>query len=283
MKRIWTIILGLLVWVAIIAYLVASSRLSNSQQSGQMVKSIEVVVRDSAQIQIITPAMVRLWLAREGFKFLNTPVAKINTAQIEKLVTSRGFVRSAQVHTTMDGVIHISLTQRKPIARVNTTNGYNFYITDDNYILPLQNHSVLYVPVITGNFTPPFERNFVGSLEANAGEMKKKYAKSYDFTVNLINFVRLVQGDNFWAAQVVQINVLGGGSGKAGERWQEPDVEVIPRAGSHVIMMGDVRNPQKKFEKMMTFYKKVLSTQRWDHPQMINLKFENQIVCSDLK
>ena len=65
----------------------------------------------------------------------------------------------------MDGMLNIELTQRKPVLRVNSVNGYDFYVTDDNYILPTQRYYSVYVPVVTGMIVPPFGPDFVGSLD----------------------------------------------------------------------------------------------------------------------
>lgn len=270
-----------MIWCAIIAYLTISARHCSQQQDELLVKRVEVRVLDSAYQQIITPYMVKAWLAKEGLALRDRPVSQVNTSQIEKLVKSRGFVKDAKVYIGIKGIVHIDLKQRAPIARVNTINGYNFYITDDNYILPLQSHSVQYVPIITGYFTPPFGREFVGSVDGLSKETKKKYEKNYEFFTKLINFVRFIRGDSFWNAQIVQINVSSEGSAGGSRAAQDPQIEIVPRVGNHVIMLGSLDDVQSKFDKLMNFYKNVLRYEGWDKHRYINLKYKNQVVCSD--
>lgn len=280
MNRALSIAVNVLVWVGLFTYLIVAARHCSEQKRGRVVARVEVTVKDSALQKIITPLMVKGWLATEGYKLKGSDLSRVNTAQIEQMVESRGFVKDASVYTDIDGVLNIELTQRRPIARVNTVNGYNFYITDDGYILPLQSHYVLYVPIITGNFTPPFERGFIGDWEQAEEQQKKKSSKTYLFFYKLINFVRLIGDNDFWMAQIVQINVLSGASNDLDGRWQEPQVEFVPRAGNHVVMMGSLDNQQQKLDKLLLFYHNALDYEGWDQQRYINLKFKDQIVCT---
>ena len=50
--------------------------------------------------------------------------------------------------------------------------------------------------------------------------------------------------------------------------------------GSHKIILGSAHDLEKKFEKLKVFYRKGLEKVGWDRYQTINLKFENQVVCT---
>lgn len=280
MNRRLKMVVGFLVWCALFAYLLTAVRFCSSEQDQLQVKRIEVKVLDSASLKIITPSMVKGWLVRDGVEVKNREITQINTTKIESLVESRGFVKDAKVYVDLNGVLHIDLTQRMPIARVNTVNGYNFYITSDHYILPLQSHYVLYVPIVTGYFYPPFGKEFVGSVDELSDATKKKYRKNYEFFTKLINFVEFIGDDSFWNAQIVQINVHGGAIWTESEPWQEPQVEFIPRVGNHVVMLGELDNVPEKLDKLLRFYKNALRYEGWDSQKYINLRYRNQVVCT---
>ncbi len=280
MNRTWNIVVGVLSWCALLAYLVVAARYCSGEQKAKVIRQVRVVVRDSARQRVITPDMVRGWLAKEGIQVKNIPVEEVDLRRIRKLVTGRGFVREAKVYTDFNGVLNIELSQRHPVARVNTYNGYNFYLTDDGYILPLQPHEVLYVPVITGNFTLPFSRSYMGGLADALPEEQKKSSENYLFFQKLINFVKFIERDDFWRAQIVQIQVSESSAPQGDPSWQEPQVEFIPRAGNHVVGLGSLDDVEAKLAKLMDFYRDALDYEGWDGPKYINLKFKNQVICT---
>lgn len=77
----------------------------------------------------------------------------------------------------MDGRLNVELTQRRPVVRFNTQNGYNFYVTDDGYVLPQQRYFVVYVPVVTGYVPFPFKPDYVGRSTGSPEIPKKKCRK----------------------------------------------------------------------------------------------------------
>ena len=137
MKRPLVITLNVLSWTAILVYLLLSSRYTRERKQQRPCREVRVVVLDSAERGFITPAMVRGWFASEKIPLVGRELSSINTLELERFVRRRGYVRSARVYASIDGVLTIEIAQRKPVMRFNTDDGYNFYVTDDGYILPL--------------------------------------------------------------------------------------------------------------------------------------------------
>ena len=256
-------------------YLIAASRYCHAQQEQTLCRGLRVKVLDSAERGFITPAMVKNWFAAEQKEFLREPVGKVNTLEVEAFVRRRGFVKTVRAYTSMDGMLNIELTQRKPVLRVNSVNGYDFYVTDDNYILPTQRYYSVYVPVVTGMIVPPFGPDFVGSLDDWSKKGEKKVSENYLFLAKLINFVKFVGYDDFWNAFIVQIRV----NGTDPQTEDEPQVEIVPRAGDQVIALGGIDAYEQKLDKLMSFYRKAVLYEGWDRYRYVNLKYKDQIVC----
>ena len=174
MKRLLIILSSLLVWVFIILYFVFASNLSAKRQRGAVIERVNIVIKDSLIQRVITPSMVLAWFSIDKYQLINREIATLNTIEVKEFVERRKFVKHASAYVDMSGSLNIEIEQRIPVARFNTENGYNFYITDDNYILPLQNHEVMYVPIITGNFAPPFSSKFIGKWTDQNDEIEKK-------------------------------------------------------------------------------------------------------------
>ena len=91
--------------------------------------------------------------------------------------------------------------------------------------------------------------------------------------MKLINFVRWIEDDQFWGAEIVQIDASTTPSGAL-------ELELVPRSGNYTILFGSIENVEQKFDKLMRFYKEGLNNRGWDRYSTINIKYEGQVVCS---
>ncbi|MCC7233328.1 MAG: cell division protein FtsQ, partial [Bacteroidia bacterium] len=78
-----------------------------------------------------------------------------------------------------------------------------------------------------------------------------------------------LQNHPFWEAQIEQIYVN-----------EKGELELIPRVGSHSVLIGEGKDLEKKFENLFLFYKEGLNKTGWNQYSIINLKYENQVVCT---
>lgn len=279
MKKSLAITLNLSAWILLIVYLSFALPYTNRQKKERLCKGINVTILDSAERKFITPAMVKMWFETEKIKLVGEKLISINTIELEQFIGRRGYVRTVRIYTSMDGLLNIEITQRQPIARFNTQNGYNFYVTEDNYILPAQRHFVTYVPIITGYILPPFRRDYIGPLDRFADVNEKKVEKNYLFLTKLINFVKFVDSNDFWRSFIVQIHV----EGTETEQKYDPDIEIVPRVGNQVILLGGIDGYQEKLDKLLVFYKNAIVYEGWEKFKYINLKYKDQVVCIENK
>jgi cell division protein FtsQ len=117
--------------------------------------------------------------------------------------------------------------------------------------------------------------------KATLREKEKKSQQSHHFLTKLVNFVRSVESDDFWSAQVVQINVLGSSAESGGGAWKEPQLELVPRAGNHIVLLGPLDGDElEKLNKLKTFYLGGLWHEGWSEYRYINIKYKDQVVCT---
>jgi cell division protein FtsQ len=57
-------------------------------------------------------------------------------------------------------------------------------------------------------------------------------------------------------------------------------MELVPRLGEQIILFGTGEDASEKLEKLKAFYLQVVKQAGWDTYKTINLKFDNQVVCS---
>jgi cell division protein FtsQ len=96
------------------------------------------------------------------------------------------------------------------------------------------------------------------------GNITKDYAKK-----KLIELAKFIYKNKFWDKQIEQIHVT-----------ENREIELYPRVGEHVIVLGPPENFQKKLENLMIFYKNGLSKTGWNKYSIINLSYDGQVVCT---
>ena len=358
LKKVLHIVLTIVLWLGIVAYLAVASTQAVRKSAEIKVDSVRVVVTDGDRLTSVTEPMVRSWVARSGVKTIGEAVGDVNTAELQRFVAGQVLVKDARVYVDKCGVLSVEVSQHKPVARVKSSDGYDFYLTDEGWILPPAINYSVYVPLITGSlkFMMPVgyygnyeqikerlideyklrmgeldsvlivQRGELTSLKNQRAEIRsqkagrfwreerrkafvqnkndqlqtvgnkidrqeqliaqtekkrsmtvenqKKSAKRYLYLYKLLNFVKFVEGDDFWRAQIVQINVV------TSEVSEAPQVEIVPRAGRHVACLGEIEQAEKNLEKLMLFYRKALAWEGWDGYNYIDLRYEDQIVCS---
>ena len=175
-RKIGRVLLVLVIWGAIAAYIVCSAMLTRRHKSEQSVERVEIELVDSTSSgQLITSQRVKEMLLEKGIATINTNVDKVDTRAIKEMICSEGFVDDVDIYASYSGTLHIRISQRTPLMRL-LVDGYDCYITADGYLFRSPQHAALYVPVVSGNYRPQFDPNFEGELSAVLSKIRADVA-----------------------------------------------------------------------------------------------------------
>lgn len=109
-------------------------------------------------------------------------------------------------------------------------------------------------------------------------EEQKKVEKKCDNIYNLITFVKMVERDDFWRSEIVQIDLEEGDSSDRDMR-----VSVAVRSAGFIVTMGELTEDRddlkSKFNRLRSFYDEALTRVGWDRYREINIEYKNQVVC----
>jgi cell division protein FtsQ len=179
-------------------------------------------------------------------------IAQLNLTAIEKYLENTGWIKNAELYFDNQLVLQVRIEQRVPIARVFSVTGSSFYVDYEGKRLPLRQLSVLRLPVFTG---------FTSGQE----QLSKPDSALLKHMVLLANTIR---EDSFFTAQIAQINIAPNG-----------DFELIPSLGDHMVLLGSVDSLENKLDRLYTFYKKVWVPSGINAFQVLDLRFNNQVVA----
>lgn len=188
-----------------------------------------------------------------SYRLVGRKMDQINIHDLENKLKANPFIESAKVYADMDGVIRVELSQRQPIMRILNRFDQDFYVDQHGLKLPL-----------SANFTAPVlvANGYIDELFANrVDSLHSKLAKGLFKTADFI------RKDTLWNAQIAQIYVN-----------QDHEMELVPRVGSHKILLGDADSLENKFHNLKIFYKQALPQTGWDKYKVINIKYANQVI-----
>jgi len=231
--------------LGVAAYLVFAFVCLCHDTQAQTCRDIKVMVKDTAYSQFLSKAEVSQILAGKNLNPVDKPLKEVNLKRIETEISQHPLVDHAECFKTPSGKVGIDIVQKTPILRVMSSNGENYYIDTKGGVMTADSRCQAHLAVVTGN-------------------VLKTYACKYLYPLGLY-----LQEDPFWNAQIEQIHVLSGNK-----------IELIPRVGNHVIYLGKIDNYPNKLARVKAFYTKALNTVGWNKYSVINVEFNNQIICT---
>lgn len=241
MKRV----LGIVAAVLVLAYIVYAFRAYGSENRQNECRNLIVTVSNATDNQFIDTEKIKENLISSSHNPVNKKISEINTLNIEHFILKNQHAKNAKVFMTNKNDIKIVIEERKPILRIIPNIGKSYYVDEEGEKMKLSDRYTAYVPLATGNIKD-------------------------SITINeLYKFALFLQDNSFWNAQVDQIVVN-----------DNNDIQFVTRVGNHIVTIGDLDNLEAKLKRLMIFYKDGLNKIGWNKYSEINLKFNDQVICS---
>lgn len=258
---------NILVWSLIIAYLAVAMSFVKERRDKILCHDIKVEILDSMNNGFITVTDIEDFFHETDMNVIGSPVQSINTKELERKLKRYSSVKNAEVYVTLEGDIRVQIDQRNPILRVINKRGQSYYIDQEGTIMPLSSKYSSHVLIANGNIVEHYEVNRTRELYCDR-IAQEQWDKNH-LMCDLYELSKFIYEDDFWRSQMEQVYVN-----------DEQEFELIPRVGAHIITLGTIENYQKKFRNLRAFYLKGLNNVGWNEYEKINLKFDNQVICT---
>lgn len=212
---------------------------------------IYVQISGSDRETVINEEDIRLLLNIHG-NIIGQPVKNIDLKTLESLLKKNVWIKNAELYLDNNQVLNTKIDERIPIARVFTIKGNSFYLDNTGLKMPLSERLSFRVPVFT-NF--PSDKDILSLSDSSMLE-------------SIVKLGKYISQDSFRMAQVSQIDIL-----------PSSDFEIVPSIGNLIIEIGDTSDLDKKFIKLITFYKQTVWENTVNTYSKIYLQFKNQVVA----
>ena len=251
MKRIFNIIF----WVIITAGILVIVSFIEAEHKKTTCKSFEVFIDYEDADPLISADDIKRKVYESFDTLIGKKLSEINPVRIENMVNEIEFVDNADVYTTITGKMNIHVTQRKPIVKIINASNQSYYIGRFGEVIPTN-------------------RGFPSRVLIANGFIKTNYSDTLSINNNsqlaeIYKLASYIHHDPFLKLQIEQIFVT-----------KNKEYELVPKVGRHIIIFGGIENMEEKFNKLVIFYHQGINKAGWNKYKSINLKFENQVVCS---
>ena len=247
-KRILVTTVWSLVTVGAVVLLVAATR----EQKEKVCSDVQVSVKSVDGVQYISEKNILNTISGGAPEQLKGQLIKtFDLQQLEQLLEKNLWIRNAELFFDNKDVLHVDITERQPVARVFAVSGETFYVDDLGEQLPTTNDQVARVPVFTS--FPQITKPLIGKDSVLLQQIREvgMYLLKHDF----------------WMAQVEQVNI------------NNYEMEMIPKLGKHIIHFGEGTNAEAKFNRLLLFYKQIMSKTGWNYYSALDLRYDKQLVA----
>ena len=253
MKNIrWALVFYTFLGVAALAGLIVLMSLINRKDAAQVCSALKVNVEGKETF--IDQHDISNMVNNQFGAIIGKELQAIKFEEIEQALEKLPYVSNAEIHTDMDGTVNVNVQQREVVLRIINKDGREFYIDTKGHKIPV---TLKYVPHV---------------LVAN-GKISESYTKPLELvetkTVkDLVRIVNQVKGNELWENQIVQIYVN-----------ELNDIELIPRVGKEVLVIGSADSLNYKLKRLEMYYKNILPKVGTEAYAKVNVKYSGQIIC----
>ncbi len=214
---------------------------SNRNEHRKITKSAVIFVENSSPF--IKAEMVNKLLIENKKDVTSIEKVELDLKKLEKSINSNPMIEKSEVFVSIDGVLKAVVKQRTPVGRVFSETG-SFYIDYQGNEMPLSDNFTARVPIISG-----------GINKENKEDLNK--------------LLRFVYDDEFLKKNIIGIQILTNGN-----------LKMLNRNFDYEIEFGKAKNFKKKFNNYKAFFQKAILDSSLYKYKKINLKFEQQVVCT---
>ena len=258
-KRAYKIIVGS---VLLVAYIIATGIFVKNKYEELLCKSLNIEIDNN--YAFVSKDVVLDMLADEGVVIDSTvKVSELNFARIESLINRNVYVEETQVFGDFKGNIFLEIKQRDPIVRVMTEDSASFYLDGNMKVMPLCNYYTADMLVLSGHLKS--ECFYASDTVDNYNVNNDKNSLNID---DICKFVKYLQSDELWRNQITQVYVTASN-----------EVELVPRVGNHIILLGGLDDYETKMNKLEAMYYEGFDITGWGIYSLINLKYNDQVIC----
>lgn len=251
--------------VAAISAVVFLTAFAIEQQSNVTCWDMKIKLDVSAEEALITEKQIEKEIIGIGTPIIGAPINEVNIYKIQTALNANPLIKNPTVHKTVDGKLKINAEQRVPFIRIINIEGESFLVDKDGVKMPTLSSRNPRLMLFTGRINEFLDGTTISLLKVNEG------LRESSLLDEIFQVAAFIETSDFWKNQVEHVYVN-----------EEKEFELVPRVGSHKILLGESKNIENKLNRLEAFYKGTIGKQNWNKYTTLDLRFKNQVVCKEI-
>ena len=227
---------------------------SERKQGEQLCKDIIIELDNTKENHYMDEADVLRLVQLSNPHIKGTAISRLDLKGIERKIKFDNHILDAELFGDLKGNLVVNVELRRPIARIVQNDGRDHYIAEDGTVMTISEKYTSRVLLLSG----PASLQLVKEGNLNKSDEGKA----------LLAMINFVNENEFWKAQVAQLDVAENGK-----------IVLYPQVTGQEVEFGKPENIGEKFKKLMIFYKEILPRRGWARYQRVNLEYEGQVIA----
>ena len=262
MKKQTQSALYLLLTLLFLVGVVWAFRFAHRQHAKRVCDTVKIFIHTDNTEPFITEHEIIEQLS-EAKLYPEGQITDLNVHIIEDYLSSNSAIQSVDVFTQLSGEMVIHVLQRQPIVRIENNQREQFYIASDGCLMPTSPNRTARLIIANGHIPDACMPNL------NVSKSATDTTFSTPTLQKIYQLVTYICKDDFLNALIDQIYVNS-----------KNEFELVPKINNQLILLGHAENYEDQFKRLLQFYHHGVKKVGWNVYKIINLKYNNQIVCT---
>ena len=232
--------------------------LSSAQRHMQTCSGLKVEFADG--LGLVSDEEVKQCLEKNYGSYVGQRLDSVDLHRMESILNSCGAVSGSEAYTTPDGMLHVQISERRPVLVLASESG-QFHLDATGCIFPVTGEAASGLMTVGGKLPLSLKAGYKGL--AGTPEERKWIA-------SLLDVVSSIREDKVWKESFVGINVNANG-----------DLVLTPRYGKESFIFGEMERTEEKLAKIGKYYEYIRPSAGENKYRTVNVKYSGQIVCRE--
>lgn len=222
---------------------------------------------DLAQVvdTLIVPATLCQEVLAQYPTLQSVQVKKVDLKHVAHIVGKNPYIEHAEVTVNVRGQVVINALQRTPIVHVYMP-GRDFYVDRKGCLMPPSADGEASVLVGNGVLNDKIRFNDSTLINLQVLSEMKRHSKMH--LVQMYQLACYLYDNPVFGKLFDQVYVAENG-----------DLQLVPKVGDHIVIVGDAENLDEKMNDLLAFYRKGMPEVGWNTYKQISLKYKGQVIC----
>lgn len=231
------------------------------------IRGLQVRIDTGGPYTLLSPKDIETLVVQQWPDVYSRRVRDIDKQELEQMVQTSPYVKSAEVSVSNGSKVGIVVKQRQPVVRM-FCGGKEFYLSHEGTYMPLAGQH--YCHVLIGSFAKEMKW---GSYDPHAMHLEDEWPDSVarNATVEAAREVWTLARflyDNPHYGDVFDQACLD----------DNGDLVLVPKLGDLTVVVGDTSRLEEKFKDLWAFFDQGIGQVGWEAYSIISLKFKGQVV-----